>query len=89
MGRLREVLIKQILIMANQDGCMFYLMSFDLSPVVPLGLSIVSRGVWWEGEKQEVPSFPSHHPLLPPRALREDDWVRVSYVLYAALWEER
>ena len=21
--------------------------------------------------------FPSHHPLLPPRALREDDWGRV------------
>ena len=23
------------------------------------------------------PFFPSHHPLLPPRALREDDWGRV------------
>ena len=26
------------------------------------------------------PFFPSHHPLLPPRALREDDWGRSQVV---------
>ena len=47
----------------------------DSSPVVSLCLSVMARGVWrdfiWF-------LFPSHHSLLPPRALHEDDWGRVS-----------
>ena len=61
------------------------LMNWFISWLVPsrlsLCLSLVARGVWWEGGKRGRESsslFPSHHPLLPMRALREDDWGRVS-----------
>ena len=50
-------------------------------PVVPLRLSLVVRGVWWEGGKQRRERtsslFLSHHPLLLLHALREDNWGRV------------
>ena len=61
----------------------------DSSPVVSLCLSLVARGVWWEGWKRERESsslFSSHHPLLPPRALREDDWGRVRVSSFYSSW---
>ena len=42
-----------------------------------LCLSLVARGVWWEGGKRGRESsslFYSHHPLLPTPALRGDEW---------------
>ena len=52
----------------------------DSSPVVSLCLSLVARVVWWEGGKRRRETFslfPSHQPLLTPRAIREDDWGRI------------
>ena len=56
-------------------------MNWFISWLVPsrlsLCLSLVARGVWWEGGKRGRESsslFPSHHPLFLTRALREDDW---------------
>ena len=45
-----------------------------------LSLSTGARGVMAKRKAGREPSslFPSHHPLLPPRALREDYWGRVS-----------
>ena len=60
----------------------------DSSPVVSLWLSLMARGVWWEGRKRGRDTtsssslLPSHHPLLPPRALPEDDWGRVSLSIH-------
>ena len=54
--------------------------SLTCSSRLSLCLSLVARGVWWKGGKRGRKSsslFPSRHPLLPPRALREDEWGRV------------
>ena len=50
-----------------------------------LCLSYVARGVWCEGGKRGRESsslFHSHHPLLPPRALREDEWDESELIQY-------
>ena len=49
------------------------------SPVVSLSLFSGARGDGKEESERETNSLlPSHHPLLPPCALREDDWGRVN-----------
>ena len=70
--KLRKEVVKSL--------CLDMLKEID-SCLVPsrlsLCLSLVARGVWWEGGKlgrESSSLFHSHHPLLPPRALREDEW---------------
>ena len=53
----------------------------DSSPVVTLNLSLVTRGVWWEGGKRERVFLTAVLPSPPApavRVIRDDDWGRVS-----------